>query len=104
MLDKTGPRFTNLGVVGASGALGPAVRIRCEAMVQLLLVEDDDSIRGALIRALTEYGHGVTSAGTAADALSSIESTRPDLVLLDNSISEEEASWKNIDSVMDVHW
>ena len=52
-------------------------------MAQLLLVEDDAAIRGALIRALTERGHAVTSTPAAMDALRQILDTPPDLVLLD---------------------
>ena len=48
-------------------------------MAQLLLVEDDASIRGALIRALTERGHAVTSTASAMDALQQIHQVPPDL-------------------------
>ena len=52
-------------------------------MAQLLLVEDDAAIRGALIRALGERGHAVASTPGAMDALRQILETPPDLVLLD---------------------
>ena len=52
-------------------------------MAQLLLVEDDAAIRGALIRALTERGHAVTSMGTAMTALQHLLASPPDLILLD---------------------
>jgi two-component system, OmpR family, KDP operon response regulator KdpE len=52
-------------------------------VAQLLLVEDDAAIRGALIRALTERGHAVASTPGAMDALRQILDTPPDLVLLD---------------------
>src|SRR6516165_7258391 len=52
-------------------------------VAQLLLVEDDASIRGALIRTLTERGHAVTSTASAMDALQQIHQVPPDLVLLD---------------------
>ena len=52
-------------------------------MAQLLLVEDDAAIRGALIRALTERGHAVTSLTSAMAALQQVVATPPDLVLLD---------------------
>ena len=52
-------------------------------MAQLLLVEDDQPIRMALSRALGAHGHGVVSAGSAAAALSLVESRKPDLVVLD---------------------
>ena len=52
-------------------------------MAQLLLVEDDAAIRGALIRALTERGHAVASTPGAMDALRQVLETPPDLILLD---------------------
>ena len=52
-------------------------------MVQLLVVEDDAAIRSALIRALTEGGHAVTSSPGAMPALRQVLETPPDLVLLD---------------------
>ena len=52
-------------------------------MAQLLLVEDDAAIRGALIRALTERGHAVSSAPTAMQALQLVVDSAPDLVILD---------------------
>jgi two-component system KDP operon response regulator KdpE len=52
-------------------------------VAQLLLVEDDSAIRGALIRALTERGHAVTSTPTAMGALQLVVDSPPDLVILD---------------------
>ena len=52
-------------------------------MVQLLVVEDDAAIRSALIRALTDRGHAVTSSPGAMGALRQVLETPPDLVLLD---------------------
>jgi two-component system KDP operon response regulator KdpE len=52
-------------------------------VAQLLLVEDDAAIRGALIRALTERGHAVTSTASAMEALQHVVDTPPDLVILD---------------------
>jgi len=52
-------------------------------MAQLLLVEDDAMIRGALIRALTERGHVVSSTPTAIEALQLVVDSPPDLVILD---------------------
>ncbi len=49
----------------------------------MMLVEDDAAIRTALVRALTERGHAVRSAGTAAAALQDITDARPDVVVLD---------------------
>jgi two-component system, OmpR family, KDP operon response regulator KdpE len=48
-----------------------------------MLVEDDALVRGALIRALTDSGHVVTSTPSAMTALQQIHQEPPDLVLLD---------------------
>jgi DNA-binding response OmpR family regulator len=50
---------------------------------QLLLIEDDDRIRSALIRALTERGHAVSSAPNGMTGLQSVVDQTPDLVVLD---------------------
>jgi DNA-binding response OmpR family regulator len=52
-------------------------------VAQLLVVEDDERIRSALIRALRERGHAVSSAGTALSGLKQAVEERPDLVVLD---------------------
>ena len=52
-------------------------------MAQLLVVEDDERIRSALIRALRERGHAVSSAGTGLEGLRLAVDERPDLVVLD---------------------
>jgi DNA-binding response OmpR family regulator len=52
-------------------------------VAQLLLVEDDAAIRSALIRALGERGHAVSSVPAAMAALKQVVETPPDLILLD---------------------
>jgi two-component system KDP operon response regulator KdpE len=52
-------------------------------VAQLLLVEDDAAIRGALIRVLSERGHAVTSTPSALAALQHVTESPPDLILLD---------------------
>ncbi|WP_283136589.1 response regulator transcription factor [Rhizohabitans arisaemae] len=52
-------------------------------MAQLLLIEDDPAVRSALIRALTERGHALTSAATGMSGLRMAVDDRPDLVILD---------------------
>jgi two-component system KDP operon response regulator KdpE len=52
-------------------------------VAQLLLVEDDAAIRGALIRALSDRGHAVASTASAMEALQHVVDTPPDLVILD---------------------
>jgi len=48
-----------------------------------LLVEDDAAIRGAMIRALSERGHAVSSTPSAMEALQLVVDSPPDLVILD---------------------
>lgn len=52
-------------------------------MAQLLLVEDDATVRTALTRALSERGHAVASAPSALTGLRQALGNRPDLVVLD---------------------
>jgi DNA-binding response OmpR family regulator len=61
-------------------------------VAQLLLVEDDAAIRGALIRALTELGHAVASSPGAMAALRQVLEAPPDLVLLDLGLPDLEGS------------
>jgi two-component system response regulator RegX3 len=50
---------------------------------QILLIEDEASIREPLAEALGREGFDVAAAGTAAEGLESFRRERPDLVLLD---------------------
>jgi DNA-binding response OmpR family regulator len=52
-------------------------------VAQLLLVEDDPEIRRALVRALNDLGHAVTSVAGGFQALQEITDHHPDLVILD---------------------
>ena len=52
-------------------------------MPELLLVEDDAEIRRALIHALTDRGHVVSSVATGMGALPFVIDHNPDLVVLD---------------------
>jgi DNA-binding response OmpR family regulator len=52
-------------------------------VAQLLVVEDDERIRMALIWALRDRGHAVSSVGTALAGLQQAVAERPDLVVLD---------------------
>jgi len=49
----------------------------------ILLIEDDESIRSAINRALTERGHVVTTSNTGMSGLESAVDNAPDVVLLD---------------------
>src|SRR3989338_1929369 len=52
-------------------------------MADILVVDDDESVAGALRQFLESEGHGCRVASNAADGLQFIEEQRPDLVLMD---------------------
>lgn len=52
-------------------------------MADILLIEDDVTIRTALSRGLRERGHAVSSSPTALDGLRLAVQDRPDLIVLD---------------------
>jgi DNA-binding response OmpR family regulator len=52
-------------------------------MANVLVVEDDQFVRSALIRELTGRSHTVRSVGTALDALREVTRLAPDAVVLD---------------------
>jgi two-component system, OmpR family, KDP operon response regulator KdpE len=79
-------RLKGTGLARPPGRIARAERqrpVRYHFVAQLLLVEDDAAIRGALIRALAERGHAVTSMPSAMEALQHVLDTPPDLILLD---------------------
>ncbi|WP_328989034.1 response regulator transcription factor [Kribbella sp. NBC_01245] len=61
-------------------------------MSQLLVIEDDARIRTALLRALTDLGHAVSSAPTAMAGLQQAIDGRPDLVVLDLGLPDLDGS------------
>src|SRR5919107_2206297 len=66
------------------GSFPPAERAASvRGVAQILIVEDDERIRTALIRALRARGHVVSSAPTAMAGLRQAVEERPDLVVLD---------------------
>jgi DNA-binding response OmpR family regulator len=52
-------------------------------VVSVLMVEDDEHVRRALVRELSALGHSVRSAGRALDALREVTSHPPEVVVLD---------------------
>ncbi|HEY5554003.1 MAG TPA: response regulator transcription factor [Cellulomonas sp.] len=52
-------------------------------MADVLIIEDDATIRTALVRALTARSHSTMTAPTAMAGLQSLVAVRPDVVLLD---------------------
>ena len=61
-------------------------------VARLLVVEDDERIRTALIRALRDRGHAVSSAGTALAGLREAVEGRPELVVLDLGLPDLDGS------------
>ena len=54
-----------------------------DRVAQVLVIEDDVAIRGALLRALGELGHAVSSAPDAMSGLRAAVDDAPDIVILD---------------------
>ena len=52
-------------------------------MPLVLIVEDNEDVRDILVETVQAFGYDVTVAGTAADAVVSLSSRRPDAILLD---------------------
>jgi DNA-binding response OmpR family regulator len=56
----------------------------------LLVVEDDADIREELAQALTGHGLRVVAVGSAAQALAAVDERRPDLILLDLGLPDQD--------------
>jgi DNA-binding response OmpR family regulator len=61
-------------------------------VAQVLVVEDDPAIRSALLRALAELGHAVSSAPDALSGLRAAVDEQPDLVVLDLGLPDLDGS------------
>jgi DNA-binding response OmpR family regulator len=78
-----------------------------EAARRVLVVDDDPSIQGFLAEALTDEGYGVRTAANGREALSVLDTWRPDLILLDLMMPEMDgwafrAKQRTIPAVADV--
>lgn len=71
-----------------SGLRWPSVR----GVADVLIIEDDATIRTALVRALTARGHSAMTSPTAMDGLQSLVAHRPDVVLLDLGLPDLDGS------------
>jgi CheY-like chemotaxis protein len=60
------------------------------AGVQVLVVDDDASVRAMLTTLLEAYGATVTGAGSAAEALRVLPVERPDVLLTDLTMPEQD--------------
>ncbi|HEY2791513.1 MAG TPA: response regulator transcription factor, partial [Micromonosporaceae bacterium] len=61
-------------------------------MPHVLVVEDDATLRTALLRALTDRGYATSSAPTGMSGLSAAIDNRPDLVVLDLGLPDVDGS------------
>ncbi|MCC3764971.1 response regulator transcription factor [Glycomyces sp. TRM65418] len=61
-------------------------------MAQLLLIEDDERVRSALLRSLRDLNHQVASASDAMSGLRAAVDHRPDLVVLDLGLPDLDGS------------
>ena len=68
-------------------AAGPATTL---AAVRVLVVDDNALVRAVLTTLLEAYGASVTSVGSTADALRLLLLERPDVLLTDLSLPEED--------------
>jgi len=57
-------------------------------VLQILLVEDEATLRQVIARNLSAYGHTVLQAATGADALYELAAHEPDLILLDINLPD----------------
>jgi DNA-binding response OmpR family regulator len=77
--------------VNAAGADRSSAKARHPASGStgsVLVVDDDDTARRFLIRAIRRGGLDVAEASSGPDALAQIEAHKPDLVLLDSQMPE----------------
>lgn len=58
-------------------------------MLSVLIVDDHQAVREALVEAFTGWGHGVCSAGTIEDARSQLRDKNFDLVVTDVDLGGE---------------
>jgi diguanylate cyclase (GGDEF)-like protein len=61
--------------------------------LHILLVDDQNSLRQSLSQDLSQQGHHVTEASSAAEALALFTLKRPDLVLMDVVMPGEDGYW-----------
>lgn len=59
-----------------------------DASRQILVVDDDATLRGLLMRQIENLGFSATGAGSMAEAREHIEADRPDMVLLDQRLPD----------------
>ena len=58
--------------------------------LQILVIEDDEDTREVLSLGLTLYGASVTTVASATDAMAALEQRRPDVILSDIGLPDED--------------
>lgn len=69
-----------------------------ESRRRILVVDDDQNTRFLSERVLTSAGHEVQAVGTASEAVQTIEAWRPDLVLLDLVMPDQDG-WSVLEGI-----
>lgn len=89
---------------GTGRGPGPAGWRTVPPMASVLVVEDDQFVRSALIRHLSEASHTVRSVGTALEALREVAHFRFDVVILDLGLPDLDGAeaLKMLRSITDV--
>jgi DNA-binding response OmpR family regulator len=59
-------------------------------MARILLIDDDDSVRGMLLQTLTHFGHTVIEARNGKEGLELFRDAKADLVITDIVMPEKE--------------
>ncbi len=70
-------------------------------MKTLLLADDDDSVRKMVARVLETAGYGTVLAGSGPEAVAKFRTARPDLVLLDLRLANQNG-WEVFDEISRV--
>ncbi|HEU5129126.1 MAG TPA: response regulator transcription factor [Glycomyces sp.] len=69
---------------GPAGATPPEVPLRPDGSpARLLVVDDEESLADLLVEALSFQGYDVASAASGTAALTAVDGSRPDLIILD---------------------
>ena len=88
----SGARRLSPEAIRPTGSLSTGHGLRCHAMANVLLVEDDPDVRSAVIHQLTAFGHAVRSAGTALAALREASRDPGDIIVLDLGLPDLDGS------------
>ncbi len=68
-------------------------------MCSVLVVEDDEAIRRALIMLIELWGHSASGAATVSEALGVVDRSLPDLLLVDYRLRNSETGLMVVDAV-----